>query len=164
MKLIKEIYKIEEEISLPNAYEIWFSNQEILPTIDVVTYQDKLIFNLLINLDETQFSLVFKNLSNIGLELLDYLNSIIYGFTISIDDERVKYWLLYLYQDSKELYFVLWYLQYQFKMKKISLSIKFEDIPHFNFIEIDPYITYFDISSKKLISIFTKNNRGTTLL
>lgn len=163
MKLIKEIFKNEEEISLPNAYEVWFNNQKNIVTKEVSS-TDKLIYNLLINLDETSFSLAYKNLSNIGLEKLDYINSTLYGFTFNIDDERIKFWIIYLCKDMKEIYFILWYLQYQFKNKQILLSVKIDNIPIFDFDQINKYITYIDIVSKKTVNIFNTNNKGTTLL
>lgn len=162
--MVKDIYNLQEELNLPSCYEKFFNTQTDLPLKTMVTFENKLIFNLLVNLDETQFSIVYKKLGNIGLELLDYLNSIIYEFTISIDDERILFWLVYLYQDYKELYFVIWYLQYKYKMKQLTLPITFEDIPIFNFTELTPYLMYVDSDTKKLTNIFGKNSRGLSLL
>lgn len=162
LKKINEIYFNDFEINKPNSYEIYFKNNiDNLPII-YPTYKDSLIFNLLLNLNEIEFFNIYSKLNNIGLDLIEYLNLSLYNFTFKIDDDRIKFWIVYLYDNHKKINFILWLLQYKFKNNLIT-NLTISDIPILNSEEIIANLKFVN-DSKKIEFLFNSNEKGISLL
>lgn len=167
LKTIKEIFsKNISQVNEPNAFEIYFDiNINLIPEY-VDSFEQKLFKTLLQNISETDFSHIYTKLSNSGLDSLEYLNHLLFDFTLNISDDRIKFWILIIAVEPKRINIMLWILQYKFKkdLLKIPKQISIEDIPNPKWGEISRTCTYHDFEDQSIASIFRKKERGITLL
>lgn len=162
MENLTDIYKFNGEINSPDLFEKYFDNILNILNKSELNINQKLVYKLLIYTDEINFTEIYKLLSNNGLELIDYINHVLFDFTFKIDDDRIKFWIIYLYPNNKEIIFILWLLQYKFKKNLLYINdnkINFEDIPIINFTQDFKLSLYYQ--SKYL---FTNKNQGISLL
>lgn len=162
MENLTDIYKFNDEINSPDLFEKYFNNVLNILNKSELNINQKLVYKLLIYTDEINFTEIYKLLSNNGLELIDYINHVLFDFTFKIDDDRIKFWIIYLYPNNKEIIFILWLLQYKFKKNLLYINdnkINFEDIPIINFTKDFKLSLYYQ--SKYL---FTNKNQGISLL
>lgn len=162
-KKINEIYLNDLDLNKPNIYEIFFENNiNNLPEI-YPTHNDKLILTLLKNINEIEFFKAYTNLYNTGLDLVEYLNLELFNFTFKIDDDRIKFWIIYLYKNTKLINFILWLIQYKIK-NKIITNLSLDDIPILNSIELLDNLHYVDKSNNKTKFLFDSRLKGISIL
>ena len=162
-KKINEIYLNEFDLNKPNTYEIFFKNNvNNLPTISL-NDNDTLILTLLKNLNEIEFFKTYSKLNNIGLDNIEYLNFELFNFTFKIDDDRIKFWIIYLYNNPKLINFILWLIQYKIKNKIIN-NLTIDDIPILNKNEILDNLHYVNKTTNKISFLFNSKLKGISIL
>ena len=162
-KKINEIYLNEFDLNKPNTYEIFFKNNvNNLPTISL-NDNDTLILTLLKNLNEIEFFKTYSKLNNIGLDNIEYLNFELFNFTFKIDDDRIKFWIIYLYNNPKLINFILWLIQYKIK-NKIIINLTIDDIPILNKNEILDNLHYVNKTTNKVSFLFNSKLKGISIL
>lgn len=162
-KKINEIYLNEIDLNKPNTYEIFFNNNiNKLPIISL-NDNDTLILTLLKNLNEVEFFKTYSKLNNIGLDNIEYLNFELFNFTFKIDDDRIKFWIIYLYNNPKLINFILWLIQYKIK-NKIIINLTIDDIPILNKNEILDNLHYVDKTTNKISFLFNSKLKGISIL
>lgn len=163
---LTDIYDFNDEMNATNSFEKYFDKVSENLNQSELNINQKLVYKLLTSTDEVNFSETYDLLSSSGLELIDYINHILFDFTFKIEDDRVKFWIVYLYPDNKQIQFILWLLQYQFKNNSLIINdnkIYLIDIPNILFSDFEKSLYYYD-ENKKLKHLFNDKNRGISLL
>lgn len=149
---IEKIFQSQEDISFKKYFE---TNLNTLPLRSILP-KEKLTLDLIQQIDEKTFSKYYINLKNSGNSMINFIESELYKFTFELD-EKIKFWIVFIYPTRDFIRFILWYCQYcQSKSPLLKVDFKLEDILLFNFNSIFLHYQFDDM--EKIEFLFNPNN------